>query len=181
MDLIIYLHNVVDDILMSFFRYPESPVTGFLLGTAVLSLISVCIGEVSMYLSFRWNKQKIVQTSLDMGHYHALSISALKTDNEKAYKACNSIANESYGKSFFLQITLVAASFWPVLLALGWMQYRFEHVQFSITLSSLNTEYSSGYFSIFALCYLMVRLAYIKIKHLLLPHSAYNNKNNISD
>ena len=50
---------------------------------------------------------------------------ALKAGNRPAYEAANKLANEAFGKSFFMQLTLSATFFWPVFFALGWMQYRF--------------------------------------------------------
>ncbi len=171
MDLIIYLHTLMDSILMPFFRFSQIPAAGYLLGITILSIISVLVGEVSIYLAFRFNKDNIDQTSKDMEHYQQLSLKALQSENRIAYKACNSIANENFGKSFFMQITLAAASLWPLLIALGWMQHRFDAVNFSNQFSFPGSEYVFGYFTTFIFCYMLVRLVFVKIKRLVLPYS----------
>jgi len=149
---------------MLFFRYPDSPVMGYFLGTVVLSIICVAFGELSIYLAFRFNKDKIDHTYKNMDHYQHLSIKALIAGNKKAYKACNSIANENFGKSFFMQITLAAASLWPLLIALGWMQHKFADVDFAGQFSFPGSEYVLGYFTTIVFCYFMVRIIFNKIK-----------------
>jgi len=170
MNLIFYLHNVIDTFLMSFFRFPDNPVMGYFLGSAILSIICVAVGEVSIYLAFRFNKNKIDHTNKNMEHFQDLSINALKAGNKNAFKACNSIANESFGKSFFMQITLAAASLWPLLIALGWMQYRFASVDFARQFSFPGSEYVFGYFTTVVFCYFMVRIIISKMKLFFLKH-----------
>ena len=94
-DYFIYFQHIADNILMSFFRFSDNPVNGYFLGTAILSTICVAVGELSIYLAFRFNKDKIDHTNNDMEHYQHLSIKALKAGNKDAFRACNSIANES--------------------------------------------------------------------------------------
>ena len=164
MNYIISLHTVIDTYLMPFFRFPDNPVIGYFLGTAILSIICVAVGELSIYLAFRFNKDKIDRTNKDMEHFQDLSINALKAGNKDAFKACNSIANESFGKSFFMQITLAAASLWPLLFALGWMQYKFATVDFARQFSFPGSEYVFGYFTTVVFCYFMFRIIFNKMK-----------------
>jgi hypothetical protein len=170
MDIIIYFQHIADSILMSFFRFSDNPVTGYFLGTAILSTICVAVGELSIYLAFRFNKDKIDHTNNDMEHYQHLSIKALKAGNKDAFRACNSIANESFGKSFFMQITLAAASLWPLLFALGWMQYKFAAVDFAGQFSFPGSEYVFGYFTTVVFCYFIVRTIFNKMKFYFLKH-----------
>ena len=165
MELIIYLYTVIDNILMSFFRFPDNPLTGYYLGTFVLSLACVIIGEYSISMAFRFNKERITRDNRDINHFQDLSIKALKAGDKKAYKACNSIANDAFGKSFFSQITLSASSLWPLFIALGWMQYRFSGVEFSLPFSVFGTTYTVGYFLTFVLCYITTRIVFGKLKN----------------
>jgi hypothetical protein len=163
MELIIYLYTVIDDILMPFFRFPDSPLAGYYLGTFLLSLACVIIGEYSISLAFRFNKDRITRDYRDINHFQDLSIKALKASDKSAYKACNSIANDAYGKSFFSRISLSASSLWPVFIALGWMQYRFAGVEFRLPLLSSSLSY--GYVPTFIVCYIATRILFGKIKH----------------
>jgi len=159
MELIVYLYTLLDSFLMFFFRLSEDPVAGYWLGTSVLALASWVIGEYSIALAFRLNKAMIKEETRRIDHFQELSFAALRAGDKSAFKACNGIANEAYGKSFFTQITLSAASLWPLFIALGWMQHRFSDVEFAIPL----TEWTAGYFSTFLLCYVAIRIVSSKI------------------
>ena len=165
MDIIIYLYSIIDSTLMYFYRLPGNPLLGYYLGTFILSLACVIIGEYSISIAFKVNKDKITRDNKDINHFQDLSIKALKAGDKKAYKACNSIANDAFGKSFFSQITLSASSLWPLFIALGWMQYRFSGVEFSLPFSVFGTTYTVGYFLRFVLCYITTRIVFGKLKN----------------
>ena len=162
MDIIAYFYVVIDHYLMLFFRVPDNPLVGYYLGSFVLSIACVLTGECSLKLALRLNKKNIIQANHEIDLYQNLSIKALKTGDKAAYKACNSIANEAFGKNFFSQIALSASSLWPVFIALGWMQYRFAEVEFSFPF--LGDHYSFGYISTFIFCYIISRFLFGRIK-----------------
>ncbi len=74
---------------------------GFLLGTFVLALMSVIIGEFSISLIFRINRTFIDKQTDEIVRYQNLSIDALAAGDKEAYHASNKMANEAFGKSFF--------------------------------------------------------------------------------
>lgn len=162
MEFIAYLYTLIDSFLMFFFRLPGHPLAGYWLGTSVLALASWAIGEYSIALAFRLNKAMIKKETRKIDHYQELSFAALRAGDKSAFKACNSIANEAYGKSFFTQVTLSAASLWPLFIALGWMQYHFSDIEFAIPL----TGWTVGYLSTFLICYIAVRLLSGKIRRI---------------
>jgi uncharacterized membrane protein (DUF106 family) len=162
MDLLIFLYTQIDEILMPFYRFPDKPLLGFYLGTFVLSLICVIIGESSISMAFRSNKERIACNNEEMSRCQSLSIKALKSGDKGAFKAINSIANDAYGKSFFLQIALSAAALWPVFISLGWMQYRFPEVEFRLPFFS--NSYTFGYGAAFLVCYIAARVLSSKIR-----------------
>lgn len=148
---------------MHFYRLPDNPLLGYFLGTSVLSLACVVIGEYSISIAFRLNKNHIENDTHEISHYQSLSIEALKQGDKDAFRACNSIANDTYGKNFFTQVSLSAASLWPVFIALGWMQYRFAEIEFSLPVSIQGSDYTFGYVSTFLLCYIVSRIFFRKI------------------
>ena len=162
MDFLIYLYTVIDSFLMFFFRLPESVLAGYWLGMSVLALASWAIGEYSIAFAFRMNKTMIKEENQRIDHFQELSFAALRAGDKPAFKACNGIANEAYGKNFFTQITLSAASLWPLFVALGWMQHRFSDIEFAIPL----TDWTVGYLPTFLLCYIAVRITVNKLRHL---------------
>lgn len=138
---------------MFFFRLPEDALAGYWLGITVLAIIAWAIGELSIALAFRLNKAMIKDENQRIDRFQELSFAALRAGDKSAFKACNGIANEAYGKNFFTQITLSAASLWPLFIALGWMQHRFREIEFAIPL----TDWTAGYLSTFLICYVTVR------------------------
>ena len=158
---------------MPFFRFPSEPLTGYYLGTIALCLACVVIGEYSISIAFRLNKDKITRDNRDINHFQDLSIEALKAGNKSAYKACNSIANDAFGQSFFSQITLSASSLWPLFIGLGWMQYHFSGVEFTLPFSVFGVQYTFGYFLTFILCYIVTRIMFGRIKKYLSARSYY--------
>ncbi len=158
MDIIVSLYHLIDEFLMPFYRFPGNPLAGYYLGTLVLSLASVVIGELSISIAFRINRKMIARENQEINHYQDLSVEALKAGDKAAFRACNSIANEAYGKSFFSQITLSAASLWPLFIALGWMQYRFGGVEFHLPFTIPLAGSAYGYFPTFLFTYIFMRI-----------------------
>jgi uncharacterized membrane protein (DUF106 family) len=158
MDIFTFIYTYIDMALMPLYRLPQSPIYGYLLGTAVLAVITVIVGEISISLAFMANKKKIANDTDKINRYQDLSFEALRAGNKAAFKACNGIANETFGKSFFSQVSLSAASLWPIFISLGWMQYRFGAVEFHLPYLTF------GYLSSFILCYIIVRILLSKIK-----------------
>lgn len=149
---------------MPFFRYPESSLAGYYLGVMVLSIICIVIGEYSISFAFRINRKMIVRDNNRIERFEKLSINALKAGDKSAFKACNGIANEAFGKSFFTQITLSAASLWPLFFALGWMQYRFSEVEFQMPFNVPLLGNTFGYFITFILSYISIRIITNRIR-----------------
>jgi hypothetical protein len=165
MEILISLYGLIDTVLMPFYRFPDNPISGYYLGTFVLSFASVIIGEYSISLAFRINRDMIRKDDQRIYHFQNLSLEALKAGDKAAFKACNGIANETYGKSFFTQITLSAASLWPVFIALGWMQYRFSGVEFSVVPLFNTGGFRIGYIASFTMSYVLARLLFGNIRN----------------
>lgn len=165
MDFIIYIYGIMDNILMPFYRFPDNPLLGYYIGTLALSFAGVITGEYSISLAFGFNKERIIRDNDEMARFQYLSIEALKAGDKSAYKACNSIANDAYGRTFFSQIALSAASLWPIFIALGWMQYRFGEVEFNLPFSMPLIGNTIGYSATFLLCYVSARILFGKIKY----------------
>ncbi len=162
-----YLYYVIDTVLMPFYRLPDNPFAGYYLGTLVLSLFCVIAGDCSIAFAYRHNKGMIHHEAQRIHHFQDLSFEALKAGDKAAFKACNGIANEAYGKSFFTQITLSAASLWPAFVALGWMQYRFSEVVFHLPFSVPLFGGTFRYVASFLVCYITVRITAGKIRHVI--------------
>ena len=159
----LYIH--IDRFLIGFYRISDIPILGYLLGTAVLSLICVVLGQFTLSLAYRANRMNLKSNNNNMVRMHNLSIYALLAKNKKAYKSCNKEANDAFGKYFFAQIALGISSLWPIPFALAWMQTRFDGVEFLLPFNVPGIGLTVGYTFTFIPIYVLVYILFGKIKH----------------
>lgn len=156
------IYDFLDPFLIWVFRIPENPYIGFTLGLVWVALAATVIGELCMAGVYFLNKKHFSGIDREMVQNHNLSIKALAVKNKAAYKACNSIANEAFGKNFFAHLALFASSLWIVPFAIGWLSYRFGKVDFIMPwLGSVGPAF------LFIPMYIVVRIAFAKSKRFL--------------
>jgi hypothetical protein len=151
---------LIDPYLIWWYRITGHGALDFFLGTVVLSLLSLLLGEASVFLASLAGKKYTRGIASEAARYQKLSLDALAAGDRPAYEAANRLANEAFGKSFFLQLAQSAAFFWSVGLALAWMQHRFAGVEFPLPL----TGFSLSYAGVFLPIYILVYLAYKRAK-----------------
>lgn len=157
------LFRFVDPGLIWLYRITGQALADFLIGTAVLALCAVIIGEFTMSLAFLALKKRIDHYTAKASKYQRLSLEALAEGDKLAYKAANRLANDAFGKAFFIQISLSAGFLWPVFFVLAWMDYRFAGLEFALPY----TERSLGYIGVFILLFIPIYLVFRKLKHFL--------------
>ena len=135
MDILAMMKLWLDSAFIFFFRLPEIPILGYYLGCTVLSLACVVVGQITIAIAFFWNQKFIDRDNREMVRMHNLSVRALLAKDKGAYKSCNKVANDAFGKVFFSQVALSISSLWPVAFAAGWLQTRFQDVAFPLPLS----------------------------------------------
>ncbi|MBW1797133.1 MAG: hypothetical protein JRJ21_01740 [Deltaproteobacteria bacterium] len=167
MDFFTWLMELVDAFLIAPYRWPQDPVLGWWLGTFILALWSTILGEITLAIAFRANRSHVKETTREMTEYHDRSMNALKAGDKGAYRAINKLANEAFGKTFFLQIAMASASLWPVACALGWMQTRFSNIRFPLPFDMPLLGETAGYPFIFIPLYILTRIIFGKVKKLL--------------
>jgi hypothetical protein len=159
-DLTPYYH-FVDQWLLPLYRLPENPVVGFLAGTFALALIAVLIGDLTFNIALRVNRRRMSEVTGETVRMNNLTIDALRAGDGESYRACNRLANDSFGKMFFLQATLSMSSLWPLPFALAWMEYRFFGVEFPLWPTSHTLEYPA----VIIPMYILARILYGRVKH----------------
>lgn len=164
MDYIADLVQTADAILIAPYRWPGHPVTGWWLGTTILAIWTVLFGRLTTALVFRVNRGYIKETVNEVSRRHNQSMNALRAGDKAAYKGINALANEAFGKSFFLQIAMAAASLWPLPLALAWLQLRFASVDFPLPVTLPLIGNSVSYPFIFIPLYILMRIVIGKFK-----------------
>jgi hypothetical protein len=155
------LLEIADSMLARFYLLTGDAVWNYYVGTFLLAMLAVVIGEFTISLVYRINKSHYEKLETRISDLNELSRKALEAGDEKSYKACNKEANEAFGRSFFNKFGLSAASLWPCFFALAWMQRHFSG--FVIPLPFVGLEV--GYFPTFVASYIAARIFFGKIRH----------------
>jgi hypothetical protein len=158
------LYIQLDAFLIFFFRLADNPMLGFLAGTIVLALGCVILGELSMGLAYRWNHVFLARDSRTLVRLQNDSLRALQARDKERYQALNREANDAFGKVFFTQVALAAASLWPLPFAMHWLQSRFGEVLFALPVTLPKVGDSVGYAFLFIPTYILVRILFGKLK-----------------
>ncbi|MEW6266877.1 MAG: hypothetical protein AB1641_27695 [Thermodesulfobacteriota bacterium] len=145
---------------MPLYRLPQAPVWGFYLGTFVLALVSVFLGDLALGLALRLDRKQLSRFNAEVVRLHNLSLEAIEAGDRDVYRASNRLANEAFGRMFFLQAAFSLASLWPLPFALAWMQYRF----FEVELPLWATGFTLGYTGIFLPLYLLARILWVRFR-----------------
>lgn len=154
-------YQALDPYLIWFYRLTGHAGVDLVIGTLVLALVALLIGEVTTFLAFWFTRKRVDRYAEEAAKYQTLSMDALKAGNKEAYTAANKLANEAFGHSFFQQAALSAAFLWPVFFALAWMQYRFLEVEFPIP----GTNWSLGFIGVFIILYVAAYFLFKQIKN----------------
>jgi hypothetical protein len=154
----VYLY--LESYLIWFYRLTDSAAVNFLLGTLTLAVFSLLVGEFTSFLASFIVRRHFEKVAGEAKRYQDLSMEALKAGDRPAYEAANQVANEAFGKSFFMQIALSATFFWPIFFALGWMQNRFLEITFPLPFIG----FSLGYTGVFVILYIVAYFSFRPVK-----------------
>lgn len=139
------LYLFLDPYLIWFYRLTGQTGWNFLIGTSVVAVLTLMVGEFTSFLASLMVRRHFTQVAGEAKKYQDLSMEALKAGDRPAYEAANKLANDAFNKSFFMQLALSATFFWPIFFMLGWMQYRFADLEFPIPY----LHFSLGYIAVF--------------------------------
>jgi hypothetical protein len=124
--------GLIDPLLIGFFRLTDDPMVGFLAGTFCLCMLCVLLGELTISAAIRLNRAHLQALKYEVSHKEALSMQAYAAEDRVSYKALNKAANDAWGRYFFTMTAYSGGILWPVPFALGWMQTRFQGVEFTL-------------------------------------------------
>lgn len=159
------LNYWLDPLFIWLFRLPVHPLAAFGAGLLALGLIITYIGELSMAGVYFLNRRHFAAINKDMVKHHNLSVKAIRQGDKSSYTACNTLANDAFGKNFFSHAALFSASIWPVPLAMGWLAFRFGEVAF--TLPVTGTEVGVNF--VFIPLYVGLRILFGRFKRFVPP------------
>lgn len=154
----------IDPVLIAPYRWFDGPIVSWWLGTFFVSLWAAVIGEGTMAIVNRVNRDAVKTGMEETAMYRDRSMNALKSGDKKSYKLINKMANESFGKSFFLLTAMGMASLWPVFFAAAWLQERFGHIRFPFPYLQDGLNFVPS----LLVCYILARIAVGKAKNALI-------------
>ena len=147
----------IDPYLIWFYRLTGYSFVDFFLGTFVLAVITLLIGEFCISLVFLISHKRIAEVSDEVVRYQNLSVDAAAAGDKTAYHATNELANDAFGRTFFMQIAFSAAFVWPIFFALTWMGYRFADVEFRLLFTDYTVSYPCVFIPLFIGAYLIFK------------------------
>ena len=151
---------ILDPFLIVLYRLTGNPMAVYFLGTFLLALLAVVVGEFTISIVFKVNKAHLDRLNVRVEKMKRLSSEALAIGDQEGYKACNKEGNDAFGQLFFNKFGLSAASLWPIFFALAWMQERFAEI--GLPLPWIGWEIN--YFFFFLMCYILARILFGRIK-----------------
>lgn len=149
------IYEFLDPWFIWAFRLSDNAYAGFAVGLFWVCLAATVVGELCMAGVYFLNKRHFATVNRDMVDHHNLSVHALGAKDKTAWKACNSIANDAFGKNFFAHIALFASSLWVVPFVIGWLSFRFGEVDFAVPLLG-----AVGPAFVFIPAYIIVRIGF---------------------
>jgi hypothetical protein len=153
--------RLIDPFLISFFRLSDSAMVGFLTGTFCLCMVCVVLGEFTISAAIRLNRKHLQNLKQEVSSKERLSYQAYAEEDRDSYRALNKAANEAWGRYFFTMAAYSAGMFWSVPFALGWMQARFQGVEFELVWPlNLLVGDNVGYPFIFIPMYILARIVF---------------------
>lgn len=159
----------LDALLIAPYRITEIPIIGFYVGTFVLCMWCIVVGEITFRTAARANRKHLNKIRSQAVKMHNLSIKAIAAKDKESYRSCNSEANDAFNKYFFNMITQSAALLWPVPFALAWMGTRFSGVTFELPFSLPIIGDTLGFAVVPVNMYILCRIIWGKVK----PHISF--------
>lgn len=128
----------LDSMAIAPFRWIADPIAAFWVGSAVLALVCLVLGQVTTKLAL-WGNGALMRGHVrDASRYQKTSLDMIKAGQPGDYSGVNRLANEAFGKAFFLGVALGAAGLWPLFFAAAWMELRFSEVRIPVGIGAWN-------------------------------------------
>lgn len=165
MDAIDWVLITIDPVLIAPFRWFGNPLIGWWIGTFVTALWAAMIGDLCASLAGWVNRRQIDINARDTLYYHEQSMAAKKAGDELSYRGINKLANDAFGKSFFMLIAMGMASLWPAFFAAAWLHLRFNELTYNLPGWLGGLEFN--YLAPFIFLYIFARLLVNRLKRII--------------
>jgi hypothetical protein len=158
------IYTAFDAFAIFWFRIPSTPIIGYFLGTSVLALLCVVLGDAAGAASRAANRRRMEKENETLSRMYELSTRAAAAGDRDAYRALNREGNDAFGRVFFTQTAVGISTLFPVPFALAWMETRFSAVEFSLPVSLPGIGDTVGYPFTFIPLYILVRIVYGRLR-----------------
>jgi hypothetical protein len=165
MDPIAWFLIKIDPLLIAPYRWFVNPLCGWWVGTFFLALWAGVLSELTLAAAYRANRGQIARNWQHTRYYHSQSFKAKQAGDEKAYTGINRLANEAFGKSFFLFAAMGMGSLWPAFFAAAWLNKRFGDIVFELPLWPGGVELN--FLAPFVVLYIAARMIIGRLKRYL--------------
>lgn len=158
------LYQQLDPVLIAFYRMTGIPIVDYLLGTFLLALATVVLGEFTLSWVLRLNRPHLEKLEGEITRSHDLSIQALREKDKTGFRLMNREANDAFGRYFFTMVAYSAGVLWPAPFALAWMQIRFTGVAFEFVHPLSRVLPPANYVTTFILVYILARILFKNLR-----------------
>lgn len=156
-----HFYAAIDGWLIFFYRITGIAMLDYLIGTLVLAMITVVLGELTVSLAMKFNQDHVARLTSETDRMEAMSLAAYSEGKMEQYKALNQEATDKWARQFFTMMGYSMGIFWPLPFALGWMQTRFQDVSFPVVFPlSLVFHNGVGYLFTFIPLYIAARIIF---------------------
>lgn len=145
------------------FRWLPSAMEGYFLGTVILALQCIILGDLSATAVAYLNRDYLRKIQEKMDRNHNLSELALIQGDKESFKAINRQALDAFGYSFSMGAAIFCVSIWPMPFLLAWMNLRFAEAPLELPFHVPFIGPSVHYFASFLLLYIAVRMVYSQV------------------
>jgi hypothetical protein len=159
----VFIQTILDPILLRCYTLTGVSFIDALLGTLVIGVVVVLIGDMSAGLVLKINHKHLNDLDARLSIAKYLSAQALEADDQRSYRAVNKEANELFGQLFFSKFGISAATLWPAFFALQWMQCHVADQCLYVPA----TRFQINYVLLFFVCYLIAGFLVRAIKKLI--------------
>ena len=164
------IFRAADPYMSRLFALTGDPVFDFFIGSIVLAMGCVVVGEFTLSLAIQWNLRHIQALKQEIRLRESQSVHAYRMGDRTSYQALNRAANDAWGRHFFNMTAYSAGALWPVPFALAWMQIHFAQTRFLLAFPlSLAFGDTVGFAFSFIPIYILCRVLFGRL-HPWLPY-----------
>jgi len=141
----------VDPFLIAPYRWASDPAWAWWLGTSALCLWCTLVGELTLGVAYRVNQRFAKERAEEMVSRHNQAMAALRAGDKEIYTGANKLANEAFGKAFFLQMAMGMSSLWPAFFGAAWLQERFAGLLVPVPFLNVGVRWLAAYVVLYIL------------------------------